>query len=188
MIKLKDWHDSFRTLHPDSESFSRYYENVRGEGATRIDRSYHFGNLKVVEAKYLPIAFSDHLSLLIKVAVPDTLSRAINPKCRPSFRLTPEVVKDKLFKERLGKAMESYRRVKDFQGSKSLGVLQWWELLVKPGVLKLGLERNKEINKEKREALNLLILRQMYLTKKIREGQTSKLSELKTLHLLIEQW
>ena len=176
LIKLKNWQDSYRTLYPNSQTYSRYYENTRGEGASRIDRSYHFGEVKVIEAKYLPIAFSDHFALVIKIAVPENLSRAISPKARPSFKLTPEVIKDSVFQERLGRAMQSYNRVKDFQGSKHVGVLQWWELLVKPGILRLGLDRSKEINKEKREALNLLLLRQMYLTKKMRDGHTYKLS------------
>ena len=151
LIKLREWKDSFRVLYPTSETFSRYYENVRGEGATRIDRNYHFGDLRIVEANYLPIAFSDHLSLIIKTAVPDSLSRAINPKCRPTFRLTPEVIKDPLFQERLQESMISYNRVRSFQDRKSVGVLQWWEWLVKPGILRLGLERSKELNKQKRK-------------------------------------
>ena len=61
-------------------------------------------------------------------------------------------------------------------------------MLVKPAVLKLGLTRSKEINRERREALNLLILRQHYLNRKIKMGEAGKLGELKTVHLLIEQW
>ena len=185
LIKLCDWQDSYRVLYPNTESFSRYYENARGEGATRIDRCYHFGDLDIVEAKYLPAAFSDHFGLIIQTAVPDTLSRVISPKYRLSFKLTPEVIKDTLFKQRLEMLMCSFNRVREFQGSKGVGVLQWWELLVKPGILRLGLSRSKEINKEKRESLNLLVLRQMYLTKKIKQGLTNKLSELKTVHLLM---
>ena len=47
LIKLKDWKDSYRTLYPEEITFSRYYENSRAAGATRIDRSYHFGDIKV---------------------------------------------------------------------------------------------------------------------------------------------
>ena len=60
LIKVKDWQDSYRSLYPNEITFSRYYENSRASGATRIDRCYHFGDIKVIEAKYLPIAFSDH--------------------------------------------------------------------------------------------------------------------------------
>ena len=89
LVKLGDWQDSFRTLYPTSETFSRYYENNRAEGATRIDRNYHFGEMRIVEAKYLPIAFSDHFSLVVKIALPETLGRAVCPKSRPTFKLTP---------------------------------------------------------------------------------------------------
>ena len=36
--------------------------------------------------------------------------------------------------------------------------------------------------------MNLLILRQHYLNRKIKMGEAGKLGELKTVHLLIEQW
>ena len=103
-----------------------YYENNRAEGATRIDRNYHYGEMRIVEAKYLPIAFSDHFSL-----VPKTLSRAVCPKSRSTFKLTPEVIRDPLFQERLEEVMLSYNRVREFQGSQTLGILRWWEMLVK---------------------------------------------------------
>ena len=59
---------------------------------------------------------------------------------------------------------------------------------MKPGIKKLGLQRSKELNKEKREALNLLLLRQYYHTKKVQQGLSSHLAKLKTVHLLIEEW
>ena len=36
-------------------------------------------------------------------------------------------------------------------------------MLVKPGIRKIALERSKEINKSRREELNLLLLRHVYL-------------------------
>ena len=44
--------DSFRALHPKDLQFSRYYSSTRGDGASRIDRCYHFGNIKVNSASY----------------------------------------------------------------------------------------------------------------------------------------
>ena len=42
------WVDSYRKLHPGGQHFSRYYDNsVHGEGASRIDRMYHFGPLLI---------------------------------------------------------------------------------------------------------------------------------------------
>ena len=60
--------------------------------------------------------------------------------------------------------------------------------MVKPGIKKLGIKRSKEINLEKREALNLLTLRQCYLTRKIQQGRADLLPDLKTIHLQIDQW
>ena len=66
LAKLKDWKDSFRTLYPDTVAFSRHYENSRDSGASRIDRSYHYGDLKVIEAKYL---------LLLKCGICESIQR-----------------------------------------------------------------------------------------------------------------
>ena len=57
LVKVKNWNDSFRSLHPTSLKFSRFYENSRAEGASSIDRCYHFGNLVVEQAIYVPGAF-----------------------------------------------------------------------------------------------------------------------------------
>ena len=46
------------------------------------------------------------------------------------------------------------------QGSDKWGILQWWEMLVKPGIKRLCIQRSKELGKAKREELNLLLLRQ----------------------------
>ena len=66
--------------------------------------------------------------------------------------------------------------------------LIWWEKLVKPGVRKLAIARSKKMNKEKRGYLNLILVRQAYLTSKVQLGMFSKLTELKHVHLLIEKW
>ena len=184
LVKLKEWKDSFRTLHPDTIAFSRHYANTRASGATRIDRSYHYGDLKVIEAKYLPLSFSDHFGLVVKYEVPDLLSRSFCPKSRHSFKLRPEVIKDSLFKERLTESMVTWQAVRGF----GLDTILWWEKVVKPGIKKLGLQRSKELNKEKQESLNLLLLRQCYHTRKVQQGLSDHLSKLKTVHLLIEQW
>ena len=53
-----------------------------------------------------------------------------------------------------------------------LDTLVWWEMVVNPGIRK----RSKELSMEKRESLNLLLLRQCYLTRKIQLGRTNHLS------------
>ena len=190
LIKLKDWNDSFRTLHPASSEYSRYYANTRAEGASRIDRCYHFGSVEIKMAKYVPLAFSDHFAHVVQLALPDSVSKILSPKSRSSFRLRTEVIQDPLFQDRLGEAMISWQRVRGFQDeeSKQLGVLFWWESLVKPGIRKLAIQRSKEINIARKEEFNLLLLRQVYLTRKLQLGQYHRLGELTTVHLLIERW
>ena len=44
------------------------------------------------------------------------------------------------------------------------------------------------MNKERRNNLNLLLVRQAYLTTKVQQGNMQKLAELKKVQLLIEKW
>ena len=183
--KTFSWKDSFRALHPDATVFSRYYNHDRiGQGASRIDRCYYWGDLEVKEAKYISIAFSDHLATVASFILPDNLTKMITPKARPFFKTKPEVVIDSQFKESLQSSMLEWQEVKQH----GVDVLLWWEKLVKPGIKKLAKIRGNQMNKERRNNLNLLLVRQSYLTRKIQNGQANKLSELKHVHLLIEQW
>ena len=59
-----------------------------------------------------------------------------------------------------------WERVRTFQGV-TMDTLFWWEKMVKPGIRKLGIQRTKDINKERREEHNLLFLRLVYLVKKL---------------------
>ena len=80
LVNAFNWKDSFRSLHPITKQYSRYYSNEHhGEGASRIDRSYHWGPIKVQQAEYLSISFSDHLSHIITYILPSPLDRFIPP-------------------------------------------------------------------------------------------------------------
>ena len=114
LIKNFNWVDSFRYLHPHSKQFSRYYDNiVHGEGATRIDRSYHYGNIEILEAFYVGVAFSDHLSYIVRIRVPNTFSKMSSPKSRPLFKSKPEVIQDPTFKLRLQESFLSWTQIKN---------------------------------------------------------------------------
>ena len=147
LIQTFNMKDSFRSLHPDSRLYSRYYSNDRhGDGATRIDRNYHWGQIDVLEAEYKAVAFSDHLAHVIKVAMPSPMDKIISPRTRPFFKTSPEVICDNVFKARLTEAMQSWQKVKD----RGLSVLPWWEIIVKPGIRRLAITRILEINKRKK--------------------------------------
>ena len=136
-------------------------------------------------AQYTSVAFSDHLSHIVTVKLPPTLlSKAVSPKSKPLFKIRPEIVKDSVFKARLSHSMEEWNQVKQF----GVPILTWWEVLVKPRLRKLALERTKEINKERRKYLNLLMLRQTYLCRKVRSGEAAHLVHLREIQLKIVEW
>ena len=189
LVKLRNWRDSFRELHPTSLTFSRFYENTRAEGASRIDRCYNYGNLVVKQAVYKPVAFSDHFGQVVEFLVPERITFIASPKCRPSFRIQAEVIKDEEFKDRLAASLQMWERVREFNdNTDGSDTLSWWEQLVKPGIRKLAIERTKEIYTCRKEVLNLLLIRQAYLTRKLQSGMSNKLGELKEVHILIEAW
>jgi hypothetical protein len=78
----------------------------------------------------------------------------------------------------------------DWQGIKAFGMdtLLWWEVVVKPGIRKLGMLRGEQMAKDSRSELNLLLVRQAYLNRKVKLGHTNNLAELRTVHSFIQQW
>ena len=186
LVSTFSWVDSYRALYPTTRSYSRYYDSDRfGEGASRIDRCYHWGGVTVLEASYHSLAFSDHMAHVVRYELPAPLDRILSPRSRPTFKVKPEVVTDPEFKVRLEeKMMIDWQPVRDF----GVDVLVWWEELVKPGIRRLAIERGRELAKERRGQLSLLLVRQVYLTKKIQSGALGKLPELKEVHLRIEKW
>ena len=119
--------DSFRSIHPDVQEFSRFYTHTDGTvQASRIDRSYHWGNCSIQEAEYRSVAFSDHFSFIVKVSLPG-LDIITSPQSRHLFKTSPEVICDKVFKERLAREMVEWKKVKE----RGLSILPWWEIVVK---------------------------------------------------------
>ena len=177
--------DSFRCLHPKKVQFSRYYSNSQhGEGASRIDRCYHWGDLTAVEAEYHSISFSDHLSQRLVYTLPSPLDRKIAPKPSPQFKIPPEVVNDSKFAETLEEKLNIWNQVLE-AGADSM---TWWQHLVKKGILQLARERKREMNKERRGLLNLLLVRQAYLAKKLLDGDLSCYTSLEEVKLRISDW
>ena len=151
------WHDSYRVLYPRTVQYSRVYSNtLQGEGASRIDRCYHWGELAVQEAEYHPISFSDHLSLKIVYTLPSRLSHVVAPQARPHFKIPPEIVDDEIFVESISKAAEGWRQVRET----GVNILSWWQFMVKPGIRHLAKARSVELKLHRRSVLNLLCVRQ----------------------------
>ena len=188
LVKAFSWLDSYRVLYPHKKSFSRFY-NIKGiVGASRIDRQYHWGEISILSAEYIPVAFSDHYAHTIQMMVPDSLARTLCPKSRPVFKVKEEVAYDKDFQDRVKMAMDEWGDVRDL----ALPVFQWWELIVKPGIRKIAMNRGREINFQRRSRLNLLLLRQAYLVKKVHTTSQCSwgkwLAELSVVQSQINSW
>ena len=186
LVKNFSWRDSFREIHPDSKQFSRYYDNsLHGEGATRLDRMYHYGQLRIIQAFYVGVAFSDHFSLIVKIKLPENMTKYSSPKYRPLFKSKPDIIDDELFQMRLKENVELWKNVRD---QTSLKTLDWWELIVKPNIKKLLIERGREVSREKFGTLNMLLVRQAFLVKKVQEGMLHHLAQLRFVQGEIVRW
>ena len=183
LVKTFSWTDSFRHVHPASQVFSRYYNHItHGEGATRIDRQYHWGSMTVLEVRYVGLAFSDHHGLIVKIKLPESQSKLLCPKSKPQFKAKPEVVRDKIFNERLKLKFSAWSEVRQ----SGLNLMSWWEIIVKPGIKRLLIDRGKELNNERSGHLNLLLLKQAYFVQKLQKGDMSKLASLKLVQAEIQ--
>ena len=184
MISAFSWTDSYRFLHPNSQVFSHYYGTGSSAGATRIDTAFHWGQLSPTEARYVSVPLSDHFGFIVDVKIPDKNCKILNPKRRPTFKIKPEIARDLAFKNDLREGMIEWNKVRKHCTS----VLSWWELCVKPNIRRLAMKRSKQINKIKKERLNLLQLQMTYLTSQIQAGHMAVLGDLKEVQYQICEW
>ena len=112
----------------------------------------HMGNMEELnfDEEVSELAFNTTYSAnVVKMSIPN-LSRIFLPLTRPMFKVSPEVVFDKLFKVRLEREMLEWQQVRD----RGLAVMKWWEIIVKPGIRRLAILRTMELNKYKRSRMN----------------------------------
>ena len=185
LVNVFSMSDSYRSLHPTGTAHSRYYTSETGEpGFTRIDTSFAWGDLAVTSFEYLPLSFSDHFGIVVNYLLPAPAARLFTPKPTVIFKIQPEVIMDKVFQYRLKSEIMKWTQVKE----RGVGILRWWELVLKPGMRELAICRSKELRREQRGVLNLLYLRQSHLARKVHRGETHHLGELEIVHWEIEQW
>ena len=184
LVSAFNWKDSYRTLFPKKPHVSRYYSNKQGEGASRIDRSYHGGPMRAHSATYISLSFSDHLALKVSYILPSKLDRCITPQTKPSYKIPPNVVTDSVFQTGLSESMLGWQQIK----AEGVDLLMWWQLIVKKGIKEIAQVRGKELKKQRMGQLNLLNIRQAYLTEKVSCNQTNHLIELNVMNLKITEW
>ena len=112
------------------------------------------------------------------------ISRMLPPQSRTLFKTSREVVLDKVFRDRLAKEMVDWQQVRE----RGLAIMQWWELIVKPGIRRLAIQRSKELNKIKRSRMNCLLLKQSHFTKELQGGNWDALVLLKVIQGEIKDW
>ena len=177
LSKVCSWKDSHRQLYPNNkEEFSHYYS----QGATRIDRQYHWGDVSVTRSEYIPVAFSDHFGLIIEAKVPYNLCQQIRKD--GMFKVRNDVACDPDFKESVAANIIVWRRMLN----NGLDIIKWWEIVVKPGIRMIALRRAREIRSELRNKLNMLYIKQAYLVRKLKLNiNNDNLTALKHTQLLI---
>ena len=184
LIKLGKWRDCYRELHPNGGEYSRFYQKGNTKGASRIDRAYQWGEGEVISTGHISLSYSDHHALEWSIKMPG-MEKIKNPRARPRFKISDEVVEDEEFKKRLAAGMEAWERIRNF-GSMT-ETLRWWDRIVKPGIRKIGRERAIEIHQEQREKLDLLMMHQRYFNYKLQNGDKTKLGPLKVANARITE-
>ena len=181
-----NWKDTFRTLHPNSPTYSHFYNRQMSgsgltQGGSRLDRSYLKGNLRTVRSEYVGASFSDHMLHLTSVECPEA-SPHLGQHFKPYFKVRPEIAKDEEFQARVHQITQEWQRAKAH-----LPLLVWWDLL-KKDIRQAAKQIGKERAKEKKSTLNFLMLAQAHLSKKVSKGELDFLPKLKSVQLQINKW
>ena len=71
---------------------------------------------------------------------------------------------------------------------RGLAILPWWEIVVKPGIRWLAINRNKETSRQKRSRLNCLMLKQGFFNREVQAGNLDSLVHLKQVQADIREW
>ena len=186
LTSLLKWKDCFRLIHPKTTTYSHHYNRQMSgqglaQGGSRLDRAYMWGDVRVLEAEYVPVAFSDHMLHLVRVEGPATSYQA-DPRFKPYFKIRPEIAKDEAFKGRVSEIVQSWGEAKPL-----MPLLQWWDL-VKKDIRLEAKKLTRERAREKKARLNFLLLAQIHLSKKVTKGKMDLLPKLREVQLQINEW
>ena len=95
------------------------------------------------------------------------------------------MIKDFKFQKSLKEHLIIWSQVKE---ETNLTNLQCWELIVKPNIKKLLIHSDREMRIERNGELNLLLIHQCYLVKKVQSGDLTHLCQLKIVQSKISKW
>ena len=124
------------------------------------------------------------MASIYTITTPASIHKSLSPKHKPQFKSKPDVITDAIFKERLTAKLAEWEQVR----VAGANIISWWELLVKPGIKQILIERGKEMTHLKNGRLNLLLLRQSYLSRKLQQGNLNYLAQLLLVQSEINNW
>lgn len=186
ITSILKWKDTFRLLYPKTSTYSHFYcRQMTGtgltQGASRLDRSYQWGELKTVSSEYIGAPFSDHMLHLVRVECPEATASVVN-KFKPYFKVRPETAKDEEFQARVQQIVQDWQRFKEH-----IPLLIYWDLL-KKDIRQAAKQISRERAKEKKATLTFLMLAQTHLSRKVSKGNLALLPKLKSIQLRINDW
>ena len=167
LISMLNIKDCYRIIHGKTKEFSRYYEIQNKQGATRIDRIYASSTLFILQAKYIPLSFSDHWGHIIKIKIHDDITILQCPRPKSDFKIKTKIVDDISFQKEVATSLEYWKYLKEKYDH---NILEWWEFIVKKGIRDIAIDHTREQNKENQGKLNLLMLTQLHYGKKSEMG------------------
>ena len=171
LINIYRMSDCYRQLYPHSKQYSRYYIWKGKEGATRIDRCYTWGSVKVTQAEYLAVSFSDHLAHIVTFDTPTIQNRTQN-KRNSIYKIKHYLVDDDVFQQNVRTSFHEWLSLKD-----GLSPTFWWDHVVKPGIKEIALSREKEINMHRRRKIAALQLKLSYHLRNLKKCGTEDFVE-----------
>ena len=136
-------------------------------GASRLDRIYTSKNIYPIHSRYIDNAFSDHKRYITMLKIDNRYNNNSVLIPKPSFKIKPNIIDNETFPIHI-----HMRNSNELLKKHNYNIIEWWEVLVKPGIKKLAQKRSREITRTRKEELNLLRLRQVYLDRKIVSGET----------------
>ena len=182
LIKLYNLSDAFRELYPNEKQFSRYYTWKGAAGATRIDRCYFWGDLKTEEAKYCAISFSDHLAHIVNFGIKNEPNLKDSPRKRSIYKIKHWLVKDAIFREMIRSKFDCWLDMKEY-----FSPVYLWEEVIKPGIKKIAIAREKQINKERKQELEALQLKLDFHLSNLKDSNDQSYSDHLTSYELAKK-
>ena len=178
--------DDFRKVNGNVRMFSRHYnKQATTDGATRLDRMYSSKNMISKTAKYIPAAISDHFLLEVCFDIHQSLKMLQPPKPKLPFKVRPRVIENPEFQNTIREKMKEWTVNREKYNHE---ILDWWECHVKPSIKRIAIDFTREMNKDNKEYLNSLYVKQTYFCRKMREGNVEAGLKYKTVNLEIINW